>query len=177
MDDSARPDLRVRSVEPSDWRDLHELWSQPEVVWGTLQMPYQSAAAVRKKVEEPSEGLVRLVAEVEGKVVGSAGLRSVSTPRRRHVGQVGMMVHPDHWNRGVGSALLAALIDLADNWLDLTRLELTVYADNAAAIHLYRKHGFVVEGTHQAYALRAGAYVDTRFMARVRLTPSAPESA
>ena len=79
------------------------------------------------------------------------------------------MVHPDFWNQGVGSELVGAMVELADNWLGITRLELTVYTDNAPAIHLYQKFGFVIEGTLRAFALRDGEYVDTYAMARVRL--------
>jgi putative acetyltransferase len=61
---------------------------------------------------------------------------------------------------------------MADNWLRIVRLELTVYTDNPAALHLYEKFGFVIEGTHRAYALRDGTYVDTYCMARVREPPS-----
>jgi L-phenylalanine/L-methionine N-acetyltransferase len=51
------------------------------------------------------------------------------------------------------------------------RLELDVFADNQRAIALYRKFGFVHEGTHQAYALRDGAYVDSLSMARLHPAP------
>ena len=64
----------------------------------------------------------------------------------------------DDWQRrGVGSALLHAAIDLADNWIGYTRLELTVFTDNAAAVALYRKFGFEIEGTLRGYAFRDGA--------------------
>ncbi len=53
-------------------------------------------------------------------------------PRRRHVGEIGMAVRDDLQGRGVGTALMRAALDLADNWLDLARVELTVYTDNAA---------------------------------------------
>ena len=43
-----------------------------------------------------------------------------------------------------------------------------VYTDNAAAIHLYEKFGFVIEGTKRKYAFRDGEYVDAHVMARVR---------
>ena len=58
--------------------------------------------------------------------------------------------------RGIGSALMAALVDVADNWLDLKRLELKVYVDSAPAIRLYQKVGFEVEGTYRGDAFGAG---------------------
>ena len=70
--------------------------------------------------------------------------------------------------RGIGTALLGALIDAADKWLNLRRLELTVYVDNVAAIGLYEKFGFVIEGTRRQDAFRDGAFVDAYGMARLR---------
>ncbi|SDI77372.1 Acetyltransferase (GNAT) family protein [Ferrimonas sediminum] len=67
----------------------------------------------------------------------------------------------------MGSALLTALLDLADNWLALRRIELEVYADNSAALALYRKQGFEQEGRARKYAFRDGRYVDALLMARV----------
>ncbi len=69
---------------------------------------------------------------------------------------------------GVGSTLLAAAVDLAHNWLAVRRLELTVYTDNHAAIALYKRHGFVIEGEARDYAFRDGEYVDVFFMANIR---------
>ena len=74
-----------------------------------------------------------LVAESDGLVVGNLTLWQEPNPRRRHVAGLGMAVRDDWAGRGVGSALMAAAIDLADNWLGLTRLELTVWSDNEAA--------------------------------------------
>ncbi len=63
---------------------------------------------------------------------------------------------------------MQALVDLADGWTPFTRLELTVYADNARAIALYRAFGFEDEGLLRGYALRNGRYVDALAMARIR---------
>jgi putative acetyltransferase len=78
-----------------------------------------------------------------------------------------MGVHDAWQGRGAGRALLAAALDMADRWLGLTRVELTVYADNLRAIGLYERFGFVREGLHRDFALRDGAYVDALAMARL----------
>jgi putative acetyltransferase len=107
---------------------------------------------------------------VDGEVVGQIGLHTFpNRPRRRHVGEIGMMVRDDWQGKGIGTALMQAAIDLADKWLNLYRLELGVYPDNEFAIKLYKKFGFQVEGTQVGYAFRDGQYVDTLMMARVRL--------
>ena len=83
-----------------------------------------------------------------------------------------MAVRDDWQGKGVGTALVQAAVDLADRWLNLRRLELQVYTDNDAGIRLYKKFGFVIEGTHVDFAFRDGAYVDAYAMARLR--PQSP---
>jgi len=78
-----------------------------------------------------------------------------------------MGVHDDFCRRGIGSALLGALVEAADGWLNIKRLQLTVYTDNETAIRLYRRFGFEEEGVSRAFAFRDGAYVDALAMARL----------
>jgi putative acetyltransferase len=160
----------VRGQEPEDIAGLTELLNQPRAIWGTLQLPHTSVAARRARSEGPSPGrpATRLVALIDGKVVGSLGLDRFEG-RRAHVGAFGMAVHDDFAGLGVGTALMQAMIDQADRWLGLIRLELTVWADNVRAIALYERFGFEREGLMRAYAFRDGAYVDSLAMARVRL--------
>lgn len=79
-----------------------------------------------------------------------------------------MAVRDDWHGKGAGSALMQAAVDMADRWLNLVRLELEVYTDNAPAIRLYEKFGFVKEGVHKQYAFRDGSFVDAFAMARLR---------
>ena len=102
----------------------------------------------------------------KSKVVGLISLQPLSD-RRSHVGQLGMFVHDDYQNQGIGSQLMAAIIDLAENWLNLKRLELQVNTDNASAIHLYEKFGFEKEGILRKNAFRDGVYIDAYTMAKV----------
>jgi L-phenylalanine/L-methionine N-acetyltransferase len=159
--------LTIRAREPSDWEEIAALTELPKVRWGTLRLPYTRKDQWRKWMENPSENRTGIVAVLEGRILGSADIHQYEG-RRRHVGGVGMSVHDDFQRRGIGSALAAALVDIADNWLDLKRLELTVYVDNEPAIRLYQKFGFEVEGTCRGYAFRDGQYVDSFAMARLR---------
>ena len=86
----------------------------------------------------------------------------------RHVGSIGMAVCDDWQGKGVGTASMEASLDLADNWLNLTRIELRICVDNAAGIALYEKFGFEVEGTLRHFAFRDGEYVDAYSMARLK---------
>ena len=162
----------VRHTEPEDYAALHAIMTQPRAAAGTMQLPLASKESWRKRLADPREGFYSLVACVDEKgeprVVGSASLDVVQRPRRRHVAGLGMAVHDDWQGQGVGSALMAALVDLADNWIDVQRIELTVYADNAHAVGLYKKFGFDVEGTLRRYAFRNGLYVDAYYMARLK---------
>ena len=140
-----------------------------EAYSGTLQLPHPSKEMWRKRFAEHTDADYILVACMGEEIVGNAGLHPASkSPRRSHAMHLGMTVRKDWQGKGVGSALMQALLELADGWLNVLRIELTVYTDNERAIALYRKFGFEVEGTHKAYALRAGRYADTHTMARVK---------
>ncbi len=167
--------ITIRHAEPSDYEATFRVISGPRAIWGTLQIPYPSLETWRKRVTEPPEGFYSLVACVDGEVVGDIGLQTFpNRPRRRHVGEIGMAVRDDMQGKGVGSALMGAVVDLADNWLNLERLELEVYIDNEPAIRLYKKFGFVIEGTLVRFAFREGQYVDAYTMARLHpLRPNA----
>jgi putative acetyltransferase len=120
-----------------------------------------------------NERVVQLVALHQGVIIGNIGLEQFSRIRRNHAGSIGMGVAVEWQGKGVGSKLLATALDIADNWMNLRRVELSVYADNEAAIGLYRKFGFEDEGLFRDYAVRDGVLVDALSMARLRSTPEA----
>lgn len=159
----------IRAAEPSDYEALRQVYVEPKVISGTLQLPFPSAEKWRKFLAEPAEGAFNLVACADGELVGHLVLQTFpQRPRRRHVGQLAMAVRDDWQGKGVGSALLGAALEMADRWLSLSRLELEVYCDNEAGRKLYEKFGFEVEGRLVHYAFRDGLFVDAFAMARLR---------
>jgi L-phenylalanine/L-methionine N-acetyltransferase len=164
------PSFSIRAAEHRDAEGLASLSNLPGYRFGTLRLPFDTAEAVRKRVLGDNPNMTLIVAEADGRIVGSASLQRYAG-RRAHVGAIGMGVHDDHRRRGIGRALLAALLDLADDWLGLVRLELEVNVDNEAALALYAAFGFEIEGRARQAILRQGALVDTFAMARLRAPP------
>jgi putative acetyltransferase len=161
--------ITIRREEPSDFEQVYKIFTYPRVIWGTLQLPYPSREVWRKRLAEPDEGKYSLVAVVGEEVVGRLGLSTdPGRPRRKHAGGIGMAVRDDFQGQGVGTALLEAAIDMADHWLNLQRLELTVFCDNEPAVRLYKKCGFEIEGTLRRHSFREGQYFDVYYMARLK---------
>ncbi len=157
----------IRAAEPGDIAGLTALMNLPGYRHGTLRLPFESVDAAGKRIFNGNPDVTSLVAELDGRIVGNLGLWR-QAGRRAHVGRIGMGVHDDWTGRGIGRQLLAAALEVADDWLGLLRLELSVNVDNAPAIRLYESCGFETEGRERRSILRAGALVDAFTMARLR---------
>ena len=164
----APAEITIRGARDDDWQAMHEILAHENAIWGTMQLPYPSADRNRQRFQAPpTDNGWPIVAELDGQVVGNTYLAR-DTLQRSHVGRVGMTVHHAYQGLGIGSLLMQAAVDLGDNWLGLSRLQLEVYTDNPPAIGLYRKYGFQEEGRCRAYAYRNGRYVDALVMGRLK---------
>ena len=167
--------ITIRRPRPDDAAAIAATMSDPLVARGLMQLPFADASFWHKRIVELPGGATHaelfIVAERAGQVVGNAGLTPNQALRRRHAMSLGIAVSGADQRQGVGSALMAALIDWADHWAQVLRLELTVYADNARAIALYQRFGFELEGRLRGFALREGEFVDALAMARLHPKP------
>jgi putative acetyltransferase len=163
--------ITVRARVEGDSRALARMHETDSVMEGTFQLPFQARLAWERRFAASTPSMHVLVAELDGALVGAAGLFPLGTnPRMRHVRALGMSVDPSAQGRGAGHALMQALMTLADDYLGLQRIELEVYVDNDRARALYERYGFEREGTLRANAFRRGTYVDAYTMSRVRST-------
>jgi RimJ/RimL family protein N-acetyltransferase len=80
------------------------------------------------------------------RIVGSASLKFNEQEVFKHRAELGICVHDDYQNIGIGTALLNHMLDIARK-KKLKKVGLTVNATNDRAIRLYRKAGFEIEGT------------------------------
>jgi L-phenylalanine/L-methionine N-acetyltransferase len=171
---AAPSNISIRAAEPSDAAAISALMGSAGVFEGTQQMPYAAVASRVERFSTMDANCPRLVAlgsdAASGteRIVAHAGLFVPQTSlRRMHVRGLGIAVAKDCQGQGIGDRLMTGLLDWADNWAGVLRIELTVFTDNARAIALYQRHDFVQEGIMRAYALRDGVYADTLAMARL----------
>ncbi|MBO4419632.1 MAG: GNAT family N-acetyltransferase [Oscillospiraceae bacterium] len=106
--------------------------------------PDQEAQFLRKKTESPNE--IEIVALVDGRVAGTAGIEAVGSKYKlRHRAEFGISILKEYWGQGLGRALAKACIRCARE-AGYTQLELNVVAENQRAVALYQSLGFVEFG-------------------------------
>ena len=104
----------------------------------------QETDFLQEKTDSADE--IELLAELEGKVVGCAGINCIGRKEKiRHRAEFGISVDKAYWGLGIGRALTEACIKCA-KLAGYTQLELEVVAENRAAIALYESVGFVEYG-------------------------------
>ncbi len=117
------------------------LRSYPEESQHTVE---QERRFLREKTDSGCE--IEILAEVQGRIVGTAGIAQVGTGAKvRHRAEFGVSVEEGFWGLGIGRALTKACIQCAKQ-AGYAQLELDVVAENHRAVRLYESLGFVEYG-------------------------------
>ena len=161
------PDLIIRPILLEDAEALWKIARQEGVIETTMALPSLRLEQRIKSIQALGENDHYMVAESAGEVVGVAGL-TVGSGRTRLRGSLFIYVAREQQGQGIGTRLLQSLLDLADNWLLLRRVELTVLTENEGARRLYERLGFVIEGCRKMSIISQGKLKDEWLMARYR---------
>ena len=164
-------ELLVRNAVASDARALREtmrrthsetdyLLSYPDEQGTDDEREARSLAET-----ERSDDGVELVAVVDGKIVGSAGVAAVGGRRKvAHRARFGISVLQEYWGMGIGRVLMESCIDCARR-AGYAQLELDVVADNERAMSLYRRAGFEEYGRNpRGYRSASAGYQELLHM-------------
>ena len=141
-------ELLVRNAVASDARAVRDIMQRTHAETDYL-LSYPDEQSVDDEQEarslaetERSDNEVELVAVVDGRIVGSAGVTAVGGRRKlAHRARFGISVLKDYWGMGIGRVAMEASIDCARR-AGYTQLELDVVAGNERAVSLYRRAGF-----------------------------------
>lgn len=160
-------DVIIRRATINDIMAVTQMHADYSAYANTLQLPYPSTKIWETRLGENDPLISPFVATIEDKVVGLLVVYQPSQIRRKHVASFGITVSKQYQGKGIGSKLMEVMVDYCDNWLNIRRIELEVYAINNNGLGLYKKFGFEQEGVMRDYAFRDGQYVDAIVMSRI----------
>jgi len=111
-----------------------------------------------------NEDQIFLVAETSNRVVGFVGIHRMGG-LMKHIGEVGITVHPDNQGKGIGTKLLTAAIELAKK-KGFERLEADTLANNKPMIRIAEKIGFRLEAVRKMRIKKNGKYLDEALLVK-----------
>lgn len=164
-------ELLVRNAVASDARALRETMRRTHSETDyLLSYPDEQGSDEEREARlleetERCGNQVELVAIVDGRIVGSAGVSAVRSRRKvAHRARFGISILKEYWGMGIGRALMEACVDSARG-AGYTQLELEVVADNKRAMSLYRRAGFEEYGCNpRGYRSASAGYQELVYM-------------
>lgn len=170
MPDIETQRLRLRRLTMRDAQDIFEYGSDPIVARHVLWSAYRNIGEARGylrfmlrkyRMGEPASWGIEL--KQSGKIIGTIGFMWIQYDNA--AAEVGYSLSRAHWNKGIMTEALAALIDYGFSQLRLNRIEAQHETDNPASGAVMRKCGMLHEGTLRQRMLNKGKYVDVELYA------------
>ncbi|TQL02616.1 RimJ/RimL family protein N-acetyltransferase [Cellulomonas sp. SLBN-39] len=159
--------MQLARFVPEDVDDVHAFASDPVVcehtTWGP-NTPDDTRAFVEQACR-PEPGTVLLAIVRDGHVIGSASVWTTS--RSDRCGEMGYVLHRDHWGRGYATLVARALLRIGFDDLGLARVAATCAPANTASVRVLEKAGLQHEGHLRGDRLVRGARRDSLVLARL----------
>jgi ribosomal protein S18 acetylase RimI-like enzyme len=163
---------RARPDDAEAWHGLQtSIYAEGRAFVGD-GAPATATLAARLRALEPGDGTVVLACGPRGPI-GWAEAYRLGARRLAHVAMITIAVADGWRGRGVGTALMASIEDWARRER-VRKLQLHVRAGNEAAIALYRRLGYTVEGVLVAQVAADDGFEDEWVMARTLGAPGEP---
>jgi RimJ/RimL family protein N-acetyltransferase len=164
--------ISIEEADPSDAEDLinyiEQLILEPDIniplAPGEFNLGVYEEEIILAEYAE-SDNSIFLIARADRQIVGALNCKGGTGKALRHTVTLGISVHREWRESGVGTALMERAVEWARNSGIVNRIELSVYTRNNTAIHLYEKFGFQMEGCRKRAVCHNGEYMDDLIMA------------
>lgn len=150
--------MKIRRARIEDAVQLIEIIKNVEKSGNMLFEPGERTLSIESANQLISK-LIVLVAVEDQRLIGYMMVKKDKLKRIAHKAYIAIGIHSEARGRGIGSALFYALFELAKQQ-QIHRLELTVLTTNEAALNLYQKMGFEIEGRKKDSLFINGEYKD-----------------
>ena len=167
-------ELLIREAEPKDAAELVAFLNRVSLETDFTSLDGEGILLTSEEMEvflnkqASSDNQITLLAFLNDKIAGIVNITADQRKRVRHIGDLFIVIGKRYWNNGLGSLLLEEVIEWAQASGILRRLQLTVQTRNQAAVHLYQKHGFVIEGRQERGAyIEEGDFIDVYLMGKL----------
>jgi RimJ/RimL family protein N-acetyltransferase len=158
--------VRLRAVEPEDWR-FFSAWSEDtETARQTYFIPFpKSEAAARKWTEEealkkPENDQFRLVIEnQDGQFVGTINTHTCEP--RNGTFRYGIAILSEHWRKGYASEAIRLILRYYFDELNYQKVNVDIFDFNEPSLQLHRYLGFREEGRLRSMIYTNGKYHDS----------------
>ena len=167
-------ELLIREAEPGDAAELVTFVNRVSLETDFTSLDGDGILLTSEEMEifldkqASSDNQITLLAFLNDKIAGLVNITADQRKRVRHIADLFIVIGKRYWNNGLGSLLLEEAIEWAQASGILRRLQLTVQTRNQAAVHLYQKHGFIIEGRQERGAyIEEGNFIDVYLMGKL----------
>lgn len=158
------PRLRLRSAQATDVQEMHAVLSDPRATLWWSTPPHKTldqTVAWLDGMMANGPDHPDFVIELDGRVIGKAGFYELP--------EVGYILHPDCWGRGLASEAVSAVVGHVFSALGLEAVIADVDPANAASIRLLERLGFVKTGFAERTWNIGGEWKDSLYYGLSRL--------
>ena len=167
-------ELLIREAEPGDAAELVTFLNRVSLETDFTSLDGDGILLTSEEMEifldkqASSDNQITLLAFLNDKIAGLVNITADQRKRVRHIGDLFIVIGKKYWNNGLGSLLLEEVVEWAQASGILRRLQLTVQTRNQAAVPLYQKHGFIIEGRQERGAyIEEGNFIDVYLMGKL----------
>lgn len=159
--------LLLRRLEKTDAPEILSLRSNESAMKYIGKEPLKTVAEAEAWVQviqellDTTEGITWAISLLDepAVVIGTMGLWRMI--KQHYRAEVGYMLHPDHWNKGIAKEAIEAVIKYGFEVIKLHSIEAHINPDNIASATLLEKTGFTREGYFKENFYFRGKFTDS----------------
>jgi len=161
----------LRAIKPGDEEMIARIENHPDPRSNLFYALPTSLQQLKERIDslltDPSVVLFTICRKEDDEPIGKTALLRIDWVGRMAIYYIGI-ADKINWAKGYGSEVTKLMVDYSFNTLNLNRIQLHVAIENKAAVKVYEKTGFKIEGTLREAMYHDGKYCDFYVMGMLR---------